>query len=59
MYNKKPPFKITTSILSKIAEVAELVGQVNAVVWMTTTAMLRRITESAPSIPPWLLNKIL
>ena len=31
MYNKKPPFDITTSILDKIAEIAELVGQVNAV----------------------------
>jgi len=42
MYNKKPPFKITSSILDKIAEIAELVGQVNAVVGLTTNPMLRR-----------------
>ena len=42
MYNKKPPFEITTSILDKIAEIAELVGQVNAVVGLTTNPMLRR-----------------
>ena len=42
MYNKKPPFEITTSILDKIAEIAELVGQVNAVAGMTTNPMLRR-----------------
>lgn len=27
MYNKKPPFEITTSTLDKLAEIAELVGQ--------------------------------
>lgn len=42
MYNKKPPFEITTSILDKIAEIAELVGQVNAVASLTTNPMLRR-----------------
>ena len=42
MYNKKPPFEITTSILDKIAEIAELVGQVNAVAGLTTNPMLRR-----------------
>ena len=42
MYNKKPPFKITSSILDKIAEIAELVGQVNAVAGLTTNPMLRR-----------------
>ena len=42
MYNKKPPFEITTSILDKIAEIAELVGQVNAVACLTTNPMLRR-----------------
>ena len=36
MYNKKPPFEITTSILDKIAEIAELVGQVSAVAGLTT-----------------------
>ena len=42
MYNKKPPFKITNSILDKIAEIAELVGQVNAVSGLTANPMLRR-----------------
>lgn len=45
MYNKKPPFEITNSILDKIAEIAELVGQVNAVVGLTTNPMLRRINR--------------
>ena len=30
MYNKKPPFRITSSILDEIAEIAELVGHANA-----------------------------
>ena len=42
MYNKKPPFEITSSILDKIAEIAELVGQVNAVSGLSTNPMLRR-----------------
>ena len=42
MRNKKPPFEITSSILDKIAEIAELVGQVNAVAGLTTNPMLRR-----------------
>ena len=42
MKNQKPPFEITTSILDKIAEIAELVGQVNAVEGLTTNPMLRR-----------------
>lgn len=42
MDHKKPPFEITTSILDKIAEIAELVGQVNAVAGLTTNPMLRR-----------------
>lgn len=42
MYNKKPPFEITASMLDKIAEIAELVGQVNAVAGLTTNPMLRR-----------------
>lgn len=42
MYNKKPPFKITNSILDKIAEIAELVGQVSAVSGLTANPMLRR-----------------
>ena len=42
MYNKKPPFVITTFILDKIAEIAELVGQVNAVAALTSNPILRR-----------------
>ena len=42
MYNKRPPFEITNAILDKIAEIAELVGQVNAVAGLTTNPMLRR-----------------
>lgn len=42
MYNQKPPFEITTSILDKMAKIAELVGQVNAVAGLTTNPMLRR-----------------
>ena len=29
VYNKKPPYEITTSILDKIAEIAELYRQMN------------------------------
>lgn len=42
MKNKKPPFEITNSILDEIAEIAELVGQVNATSGLTTNPMLRR-----------------
>ena len=42
MYNKRPPFEITTSILDKIAEIAELVGQVSAVSGLTANPLLRR-----------------
>ena len=42
MYNKKPPFEITTSILDEIAAIAELVGQVNAASGLTANPMLRR-----------------
>lgn len=42
MHNKKPPFEITTSILDKIAQIAELVGQASAVAGLTTNPMLRR-----------------
>ena len=42
MYNKKPPFEITNSILDKIAEIAELVGQVSAVSGLIANPLLRR-----------------
>lgn len=42
MYNKKPPFEITNSMLEEIAEIAELVGHVNATAGLSTNSMLRR-----------------
>lgn len=42
MWNKKPPFEITNSILEKIAEIAELVGHVNATAGLSTNPTLRR-----------------
>ena len=42
MYNKKPPFEITNEILDAVAEIAELVGQVNVASGLTTNPMLRR-----------------
>ncbi len=42
MYNKKPPFEITNTILDEIAEIAELVGQVNATSGLSANPMLRR-----------------
>ena len=42
MRNKKPPFEITNSILDKIAEIAELVGQMSVTSGLTTNPTLRR-----------------
>ena len=42
MYNKKPPFEITNAMLDEIAEIAELVGHVNATAGLSTNPMLRR-----------------
>ena len=42
MYNKKPPFAVTMSMLDEIAEIAELVGQVNATQGLSTNPTLRR-----------------
>jgi len=42
MRNKKPPFEITTAILDEIAEIAELVGRVNASPSLSTNPTLRR-----------------
>lgn len=42
MHNKKPPFEITNTILDKIAEIAELVGHVNASLGLSTNPTLRR-----------------
>lgn len=42
MYNKKPPFEVTNTILDAVADIAELVGQVSAVAGLTTNPTLRR-----------------
>ena len=42
MRNRKPPFEITTAILDEIAEIAELVGHVNASLGLSTNPTLRR-----------------
>lgn len=42
MRNKKPPFEITTAILDEVAEIAELVGHVNASLGLSTNPTLRR-----------------
>lgn len=42
MYNKKPPFEITTSILDKITQIVELVRKASVVVGLTINPMLSR-----------------
>lgn len=42
MYSKKPPFEITDEILAAVAEIAELVGQVNITQGLSTNPTLRR-----------------
>lgn len=42
MRNRKPPFEITNTILDEIAEIAELVGYVNASLGLSTNPTLRR-----------------
>lgn len=42
MKNKNPPFEITNAILGEIAEIAELVGHLNAAVGLSASPMLRR-----------------
>ena len=42
MRNRKPPFEITTAILDEIAEIAEMVGHVNASLGLSANPMLRR-----------------
>lgn len=42
MFNKKPPFEITTTILDEIAAIAELVGHMNASLGLSTNPTLRR-----------------
>ena len=42
MRNKKPPFEITNAILDEVAEIAELIGHVNASLGLSTNPTLRR-----------------
>ena len=42
MYSKNPPFEVTNTILGEIAEIAELVGHVNASRGLTSNPTLRR-----------------
>ena len=42
MRNRKPPFEITKTMLDEIAEIGELVGQVNATLGLTSNPTLRR-----------------
>ena len=42
MRNRKPPFKITNTILDEIAEIAELVGHMNASLGLSANPTLRR-----------------
>lgn len=42
MYNKKPPFEITGTILNEMAEIAELVGKVTAAEIFQANPVLRR-----------------
>ena len=42
MRNRKPPFEITNAILDEIAEIAELVGHVNAAQGLSANPTLRR-----------------
>jgi len=40
--NKKPPFEMTNAMLEEIAEIAELVGHMNATAGLSANPMLRR-----------------
>lgn len=42
MHSKKPPFEVTDEILAMVAEIAELVGQVNVTQGLSTNPTLRR-----------------
>ena len=42
MYSKNPPFEVTNTVLGEIAEIAELVGRVNASRGLTSNPTLRR-----------------
>ena len=42
MRNQKPPFEITNQMIDYVAEIAELVGKLSAVAFLSTNPMLRR-----------------
>lgn len=42
MRNQKPPFEITNHMIDYVAEIAELVGKLSAVAFLSTNPMLRR-----------------
>ena len=42
MQNKKPPFEITNRMIDYVAEIAELVGKLSAVSFLSANPMLRR-----------------
>lgn len=42
MYNKKPPFEITSGILESVAEIAELIGRISAMQGRSASPTLRR-----------------
>ena len=42
MKNKKPPFEITNQIIDYVAEIAELIGRLNAAHLLSTNPTLRR-----------------
>ena len=45
MKNKKPPFEITNQIIDYVAEIAELIGRLNAAHLLSTNPTLRRATR--------------
>lgn len=45
MKNKKPPFEITNTIISDLAEIAELVGRLTAVSRLSANPTLRRVNR--------------
>ena len=50
MQHKKPPFDLTNTILDKVAEIAELIDQVNAASGLsvaTANRILAKLTEEA------------
>ena len=42
MYNNNPPFRITPYILDAVADIAELIGQFNAVDGLSSNPKLKK-----------------